>query len=100
MVFLDLNDFNYWMYRNKHNESHSLTCPLAFQTYAVFVFASVLALVYYFAPKYGQSNLIVYVLICSLAGSLSVIGVKVVSICTSEFADVLHTCRVWELRSS
>ena len=57
----------------------------------MFVFASVLALVYYFAPKYGQSNLIVYVLICSLAGSLSVIGVKVVSICTSEIADILHT---------
>lgn len=35
-----------------------------------------LALVTYVAPRYGCSNILVYITVCSLIGSLSVISVK------------------------
>ena len=36
-----------------------------------------LLLAYRVAPRYGRSNLLVYVLICSLIGSLTVVSCKV-----------------------
>ncbi len=43
----------------------------------MFVIASIGVLIYYFCPRYGSTNVLIYVVICSLAGSLSVIGIKV-----------------------
>ena len=37
-------------------------------------------LILYFAPRYGQKNLLVYLTICSLFGSLSVMAVKALGI--------------------
>ena len=48
-----------------------------FLIYAVFVTCLALVLMYRFAPRYGRSHLLIYVLICSLIGSLSVVSCKV-----------------------
>lgn len=47
-----------------------------FLTYAFFATAAVIYLVYYSAPVHGTTNVLVYVAICSLAGSLTVISCK------------------------
>ena len=40
------------------------------------IVASSLALIFFVAPRYGQKNVLVYILICSVIGSLSVSCVK------------------------
>ena len=40
------------------------------------VFAITIVFVCYAAPRYGHTNILVYISICSLIGSLSVISVK------------------------
>lgn len=55
---------------------HMLFETLGFQFYAVFVMVSTLVLVFLVSPKYGHKNMLVYVSICSLVGSISVVGVK------------------------
>ncbi|CAK5106833.1 unnamed protein product [Meloidogyne enterolobii] len=47
-----------------------------FITYVAVVFAITLVFVFYAAPRYGHTNILVYISICSLIGSLSVISVK------------------------
>lgn len=47
-----------------------------FQLYAVMVVLLSLVLIFYAAPKWGQTNIMIYVTVCSLVGSLSVICVK------------------------
>jgi len=42
----------------------------------VFVILVTLALIIYVAPRYGRSNILVFIAVCSLIGSLSVISVK------------------------
>lgn len=49
----------------------------AFLVYVVATLSAVLALVFHFEPHYGQTNILVYLGICSLMGSLTV--------CTSNF---------------
>lgn len=51
-----------------------------FLCYCAFVVALALVLIYRFAPRYGRTYLLVYVLICSLIGSLSVVSVKALGI--------------------
>ncbi|KAH7637070.1 magnesium transporter spict [Dermatophagoides farinae] len=48
----------------------------AFLLYLSFVIISSIILVVLYAPRYGNSNVLVYILICSLIGSLSVISCK------------------------
>jgi hypothetical protein len=48
----------------------------AFQLYASLVLVVVFVLMYHYAPLVGKTNVLVYVAICSLVGSISVIGVK------------------------
>lgn len=45
----------------------------AFLIYAAATLATVLALVFHFEPRYGQTNILIYLGICSLMGSLTVI---------------------------
>lgn len=52
----------------------------AFQFYCAAVLAAVLILMYHYQPLIGTTNVMVYVTICSLVGSISVIGVKGLSI--------------------
>lgn len=53
---------------------------LGFHLYALFVVSVTLVLIFHYSPLYGRTNVFVYVTICSLVGSISVIGVKVISI--------------------
>ncbi|KAI1729022.1 magnesium transporter NIPA domain-containing protein [Ditylenchus destructor] len=47
-----------------------------FILYVIFVILVTLGIVLYLAPRYGRSNILVYIAVCSLIGSLSVISVK------------------------
>jgi drug/metabolite transporter (DMT)-like permease len=47
-----------------------------FILYIIFVIVVTLILVVYLAPRYGRSNILIYIAVCSLIGSLSVISVK------------------------
>ncbi|XP_052430850.1 magnesium transporter NIPA2 [Carassius gibelio] len=47
-----------------------------FIAFAVCIVVSSLALIFFVAPRYGQKNVLVYILICSVIGSLSVSCVK------------------------
>nr|GMD77795.1 probable magnesium transporter NIPA2 [Ipomoea batatas] len=58
---------------------HLATQP-GFIIYTCLVVCLVLLLIFRFVPRYGQSHLIVYIGICSLTGSLTVMGVKAVGI--------------------
>lgn len=49
---------------------------LGFQFYVVFVIVVVCVLIFNFSPRYGRTNILIYVSVCSLVGSLSVIAVK------------------------
>nr|GLL47826.1 probable magnesium transporter NIPA2 [Ipomoea trifida]GMD85332.1 probable magnesium transporter NIPA2 [Ipomoea batatas] len=51
-----------------------------FIVYTCIVIALVLVLVFRYVPRYGQSHMVVYIGICSLTGSLTVMGVKAVGI--------------------
>jgi uncharacterized membrane protein len=52
-----------------------LADPL-FVAYLLFVMFTTFLLIAFYAPKYGSNNVLIYVLICSLIGSLSVMSVK------------------------
>ncbi|EEF44183.1 probable magnesium transporter NIPA1 [Ricinus communis] len=51
-----------------------------FLVYTAIVLIAVAVLIFRYAPRYGQSHMIVYVGICSLMGSLTVMSVKTVGI--------------------
>ncbi|CAN1835272.1 Probable magnesium transporter NIPA2 [Linum perenne] len=51
-----------------------------FLVYSALVVIAVSVLIFYCVPRYGQTHMIVYVGICSLMGSLTVMSVKAVSI--------------------
>ena len=57
--------------------SHSFT---GFMVYAFIVVSLSIYLIYVVAPQYGQSNILVYIAICSLIGSLTVMACKGLSI--------------------
>lgn len=58
----------------------------SFVTYALFSTIGSIILIFYVGPKYGHSNVLVYVIICSLLGSLSVMGCKGLGIAIRETA--------------
>eukprot|EP00158_Paraphelidium_tribonemae_P003502 Partr_v1_DN26177_c0_g1_i1_m10574 putative NIPA-like domain containing len=47
-----------------------------FMTYSFFVISATCILVYYLSPRYGKTNPLVYISICSLVGSMTVIACK------------------------
>ncbi|KAL3621670.1 hypothetical protein CASFOL_036582 [Castilleja foliolosa] len=53
---------------------------LGFIIYTVIVLALVIVLIVVYVPRIGQSHMVVYIGICSLMGSLTVMGVKAVAI--------------------
>ena len=55
--------------------SHKLAQP-AFVVYLLLAIAAVGFLIFYAAPRWGDSNVLVYVLICALTGSLNVMAAK------------------------
>ncbi|XWS55059.1 hypothetical protein CRYUN_Cryun10bG0142600 [Craigia yunnanensis] len=52
----------------------------AFLIYVAATLSIVLALVLHFEPRYGQTNILVYLGICSLMGSLTVVSIKAIGI--------------------
>lgn len=74
--------------------------PLGFIVFAVCAVGGSLALIFAVAPKFGQKNVLVYILICSVIGSLSVSCVKGLGIGIKElFAGtaVLREPLFWSL---
>ncbi|KAL5788809.1 hypothetical protein ACOSP7_005758 [Xanthoceras sorbifolium] len=65
---------------NSVQEIWTLATQPAFLIYVASTLSVVLALVLYFEPRYGQTNLLVYLGICSLMGSLTVVSVKAIGI--------------------
>lgn len=57
-------------------EVWSLGMQPAFRIYFVCVILSSLFLIYEMVPRFGQTHVLVYILICSLVGSLSVVAVR------------------------
>ncbi|XVF45480.1 hypothetical protein PTKIN_Ptkin02bG0209900 [Pterospermum kingtungense] len=52
----------------------------AFLVYVAATLSIVLALVLHFEPRYGRTNILVYLGICSLMGSLTVVSIKAIGI--------------------
>ena len=50
--------------------------PSGFISYGFIVIVFALVLIFYYGPRYGKANVMVYIAICSLIGSLSVMGCK------------------------
>ncbi|WRX15184.1 Magnesium transporter NIPA - like 5 [Theobroma cacao] len=61
-------------------EIWTLATQPAFLIYVAATLSTVLALVLHFEPHYGQTNLLVYLGICSLMGSLTVVSIKAIGI--------------------
>lgn len=61
-------------------EVWDLATEPGFMIYAILVLALSFILVAHFVPHYGQTHVMVYIGICSLVGSLSVMGVKALGI--------------------
>lgn len=61
-------------------EVWDLATEPAFMCYAAVVIAIVAMLVYRFVPLYGQTHVMVYIGVCSLVGSISVMSVKALGI--------------------
>ncbi|PUZ49687.1 hypothetical protein GQ55_7G345200 [Panicum hallii var. hallii] len=61
-------------------EVWDLAMEPAFMCYAAVVIAIVAILVYRFVPLYGQTHVMVYIGVCSLVGSISVMSVKALGI--------------------
>ncbi|KAL8160748.1 LOW QUALITY PROTEIN: hypothetical protein V2J09_002285 [Rumex salicifolius] len=53
---------------------------VGFLFYAALVMTAVFVLIFQFTPQYGQTHILVYIGICSLVGSLSVMSVKALGI--------------------
>lgn len=71
---------------------------LGFQLYVMFVIIIVSVLILNFSARYGRTNILVYVSICSLVGSLSVIAVKGLGIALKlsfEGNNQLNTGSTW-----
>lgn len=70
----------------------------AFLMYTTSAIAITLFLVLYCAPRYGQSNILVYIGICSIVGSLTVMSVKAIGIAiklTLEGANQIFYFQTW-----
>ncbi|KAL6619212.1 hypothetical protein ACP70R_034351 [Stipagrostis hirtigluma subsp. patula] len=61
-------------------EVWDLATEPAFLLYAAIVLAAAFVLIFHFVPQYGQTHIMVYIGVCSLVGSLSVMSVKALGI--------------------
>ncbi|KAA8548377.1 hypothetical protein F0562_000061 [Nyssa sinensis] len=65
---------------NSVKEVWYLATEPGFLVYAVTVLVLVLILIFRYVPRYGQTHMVIYIGICSLMGSLTVMSVKAVGI--------------------
>ncbi|URE06343.1 hypothetical protein MUK42_18942 [Musa troglodytarum] len=61
-------------------EVWDLATEPAFLLYATTVLVAAFMLIFHFVPQYGQTHIMVYIGVCSLVGSLSVMSVKALGI--------------------
>ncbi|XP_019053243.1 PREDICTED: probable magnesium transporter NIPA6 isoform X3 [Nelumbo nucifera] len=61
-------------------EIWGLATQPAFLLYTASAIAVVLVLMLHFVPRYGQTNILVYIGICSIIGSLTVMSIKAIGI--------------------
>ncbi|KAF5448946.1 hypothetical protein F2P56_029437 [Juglans regia] len=61
-------------------EIWTLATQPAFLIYAAATLSIVLALILHFEPRYGQENVLIFLGICSLMGSLTVVSIKAIGI--------------------
>ncbi|XVF58639.1 hypothetical protein PTKIN_Ptkin07bG0082000 [Pterospermum kingtungense] len=61
-------------------EIWELATQPAFLLYTASVVVTALVLIFYCAPRYGQTNIMVYIGICSVIGSLTVMSIKAIGI--------------------
>nr|XP_009402660.1 PREDICTED: probable magnesium transporter NIPA4 [Musa acuminata subsp. malaccensis] len=61
-------------------EVWDLATEPAFLLYATTVLVAAFMLIFHFVPRYGQTHIMVYIGVCSLVGSLSVMSVKALGI--------------------
>lgn len=62
-----------------------------FVTYIIGLIIVVIILIYFVSPKYGSKNILVYISICSLVGSLSVLACKGFGIAVKEYLAGTNT---------
>ncbi|KAK4359013.1 hypothetical protein RND71_021242 [Anisodus tanguticus] len=65
---------------NSVDEIWALATQPAFLLYTASAVAITLALVLYCEPRYGQTNIMVYIGVCSIIGSLTVMSIKAIGI--------------------
>ena len=67
-----------------------------FMIYCTFVVTLSIVLVIYFSPRYGRNNVLVYIVICSVIGSLSVMCCKGIGLAITEtVAGIANDFRKW-----
>ncbi|KAL8166453.1 hypothetical protein V2J09_007952 [Rumex salicifolius] len=79
-------------------EIWDLATQPAFLLYTASVVAVALVLILYCAPRYGQTNILVYLAICSIIGSLTVMSIKAIGIAielTLEGSDQFKYFKAW-----
>ncbi|KAF8023001.1 hypothetical protein BT93_F0495 [Corymbia citriodora subsp. variegata] len=79
-------------------EIWELAIQPAFLLYTASVVAVALTLIFYCAPRYGQTNIMVYIGICSIIGSLTVVSIKAIGIAiklTLEGTDQIVYFQTW-----
>ena len=63
---------------------------LAFVVFSIGVISATFVLIFYYAPRYGRANVVVYIAICSLLGSFTVIGCKAIGVAIKETSEGEH----------
>lgn len=64
------------MYPHRRRKSRLLTSCEAFVIYSLLVIIFAVVMIYKISPKYGRTNPLVYLSICSTVGSLSIMAIK------------------------
>lgn len=86
----------HWITSNMYVVSYFLSCMLlffpfffltAFVTFAVLLTVVALVLIFIVAPRRGQTNILIYILICSLIGAFSVSSVKGLGIAIKQMLE-------------
>ncbi|KAL4822192.1 hypothetical protein H8958_000738 [Nasalis larvatus] len=67
--------------------------PEGFIVFAVLLLVSCLILIFVIAPRYGQRNILIYIIICSVIGAFSVAAVKGLGITIKNFFQGLPVVR-------
>lgn len=71
------------MYHHDSIVACLLPSAAGFVLYSILALALILYLIFWVAPEHGTENVLVYLAICSLAGSFTVTSCKVSKLCVT-----------------